>query len=87
MNTRQRPPFKSVLGRAVLCLITGAWSATISSSFNFMTGVAIYFFVFTVITLWRWWGPGVFPAVLLPDAENTARPHDQETPPSQSDRA
>jgi hypothetical protein len=52
-----------------------------------MTGVSTYFFVFAVITLWRWWGSGVLPAALLPEAENMARRHDQETPPSQSDKA
>lgn len=63
--TRSRPGFTMVIGRAVLCVVTGAWANTISSGFNFLAYISAYFFILTFVALWKWWGAGVIPAELM----------------------
>lgn len=68
MKKKPRPKLWLVIGQLILAWVALEISGSISDDVNFMTLLAIYFFILAFVTMGRWWGWGIIPAALMGDS-------------------
>lgn len=68
MKKKPRPTLGLVIGQLILAWVALMISESISDDVNFMSFLAIYFFILAFVSMGRWWGRGVIPAALTRDS-------------------